>query len=107
MITELRALFALVHFLLWFLTLLFVDKLLSVETLGTSLEVFCGSWSALHDVKRGYYSDSFFFNPHELTKIVLKSSTKFNGVNLKHLAHGTEPKNLFLFFSVTFNTGRD
>ena len=31
-------------------------------------------------MKRDYYSDSFFsffFNPHELTKIVLKSSTKY------------------------------
>ena len=33
-------------------------------------------YSALHEVKRDYYSDSFF-NPHELTEIATKSSTKF------------------------------
>ena len=27
-----------------------------------------------------------FFNPHELTKIILQSSTKFYGVKLNHLA---------------------
>ena len=56
----------------------------------------CHFKSALHEVKRNYYSD-FFFNPHELTKIVLQSSTKFYGVKLKHLAQRTEPKRVVLF----------
>ena len=46
-------------------------------------------------MKRDYYSDSFF-NPHELTKKALESSTKFYGVKL-----------FLLFFRVTYNTGRD
>ena len=33
-----------------------------------------------------------FFISHELTKIVLESSTKLYGVNLNHLAWRTEPK---------------
>ena len=41
--------------------------------------------SALHEVKRDYNID-FFFNPHELTKIVLESSTKFYGTKLNNLA---------------------
>ena len=32
-----------------------------------------------------------FFNPRVLTKIVLKSYTKLQGVKLDHLAVGTEP----------------
>ena len=50
---------------------------------------------------------SFFFNAHELTKIVLKSSTQFYGPKLTHLAYRTEPKKFFLFFRVTYHTGRD
>ena len=38
-----------------------------------------------------------FFNPRELTKIVLQSSTQFYDVKLKQLGQGTEPKKLFLF----------
>ena len=56
------------------------------------------------------YSDSHsdsFFNPHELTKIVLRSSTKFYGVKLNHLVKRTEPKTVLLFFRVIYNTGRD
>ena len=43
-------------------------------------------YSALHEVKGDYYSDFFsFFNPHELTKIFLESSTQFYGPKLTHL----------------------
>ena len=45
-----------------------------------------GQKIALHEVKRDYCSDSFFFNPRELSKIVLRSSTKCYGVKLNHLA---------------------
>ena len=38
-----------------------------------------------------------FFNPHELTKIVLKSSTKYNCTKLHYLVKRTEPKRFFLF----------
>ena len=48
-----------------------------------------------------------FFNPHELTKIVLESFLKLYGVKLNYLAKATEPKWFFLFFRVTYNTGRD
>ena len=48
-----------------------------------------------------------FFHPHELTKIVLKSSTKYYCTKLQHLAWRTEPKKFFLFFRVTYHTGRD
>ena len=61
-------------------------------------------------MKRDYYSDSLFssfFNPHELTKIVLKSSTKYYCTKLHHLAWRTEPKRFFLFSRVTYQTGRD
>ena len=40
---------------------------------------------------------TLFLNPHELTKIILQSCTKFYGVKLKHLGLGTEPKS-FSFF---------
>ena len=49
-----------------------------------------------NEVKRNYYSDSFF-NPHELAKIFLESSTKFYGFKLEHLAYRTEPKKFNLF----------
>ena len=58
-------------------------------------------------MKRDYYSDSFFFYPHELTKIVLKSSTKYYCTKLHYLAQRTEPKWFYLFFRVTYQTGRD
>ena len=38
-----------------------------------------------------------FLNPHELTKIVLQSSTKFYGPKLNHLALRTEPKRFSSF----------
>ena len=43
--------------------------------------------SALPEVKRDYYSGFpyFFFNPHELTKIVPKSSTKFYCTKMHYL----------------------
>ena len=63
--------------------------------------------SALQEVKRDYYGDSFFlfFNLNELFKIVLKSSTKFYGPKLNPLAQGTETKRFFPFFRVTYHTG--
>ena len=68
--------------------------------------VFLVGTSWIHEVKRDYYSDSFFY-PHELTKIVLKSSTKYYCTKLHHLAQRTEPKMFLLFFHVTYHTGRD
>ena len=59
-------------------------------------------------MKRKYYSGfSFFFNPHELTKIVLKSSRKYYCTKLHSLVQRTEPKRFFLFSCVTYHTGRD
>ena len=49
---------------------------------------------------------TLFFNPHELTKIGLKSSTKFYGPKMNHLASRTEPKRFFLFFRVTSHRER-
>ena len=50
---------------------------------------------------------AIFFNPHELTKIVLKNSTKYYCTKLHHLAERTEPKRFFLFSRVTYHTRRD
>ena len=49
---------------------------------------------------------TLFFNPHELTKIVLISSTKYS-TKLHHLPYRTEPKRFFLFSRVANHTGRD
>ena len=58
-------------------------------------------------MKRDFYSDSFFFYPHELIKILPKSSTKHYCIKLHYLGWRTEPKGFFLFFRVAYHTGRD
>ena len=57
-------------------------------------------------MKRDYYS-GFFFNPHELAKIVLKSSTKYYCTKLHYLVYRTEQKRFFRFSRVTYHTRRD
>ena len=61
--------------------------------------------SALHEVKRDYYSECFLLNPHELTKIVLQSSTKFFVVKWNHLASELKQKSFSFYPRVTYNTG--
>ena len=50
---------------------------------------------------------TLFFYPHELTKIVLKSSSKYYCTKKHYLALRTEPKKFFLFFRVIYHTGQD
>ena len=55
-------------------------------------------------MKRDYYSD-FFFNPHELAKIVLQKLYGRLWCQIEPI--GLANKKVFPFFLVTYNTGRD
>ena len=57
--------------------------------------------SALHEVKRDYHSDSFFFNPHELTKIVQQKFYKISWSQIESFSLANLTKKVFPLFPRT------
>ena len=73
-----------------------------MQNCPTTIYLSVSSFKRRDDYSHGFCR--FFFDTPEVAKKVPKSSTKFYGVKLNHLAYGTEPK---IFFRVTYITGRD